>query len=195
MSSSDTIALFLVRLACEGKSSISFQDETLSVDFKQSQTTRTNRAFEIAAAAGFGSMLSSGTTQVTKQRLKHIALKVLQEARETNVAAHRSEDAFGQVAIACHIICNGDKFEKRTIQELAAITLNGMSGQFFEDAGYSGNLKLVLVSTLKLICMTPSAVSATFFKRFLMFSYLTTLPTDIFKACSSERVVTCLCRF
>ena len=169
MTSSDMIARFLVELACARKAILPLQGKPISVDFSQYPRTQTGKAIEIAAAAGFGSMLSTESMQVTKQRFKHIALKFIREARDveralldSTVNSNSSIDSFGLVAIACHIICNSNKFEKKMINDLSPIAVNGLSSCFLEGTeesiGYSATLKLVLASTLKLVCVAPSSV-------------------------------------
>jgi hypothetical protein len=177
--------MILVQLACEGKSSIP-SDKTrdpVELSFLSSELAA-NEAIEVASASAYGSMLYAEAYPLMKQRLTHVALKIIRAAyEEEHARAERGQTGnhgfpgVGLVVIASHIVCSSDisKLEKKALHQLSVITLEALSSRVFPvdestTLKFATVRKLVLSSILKLICVAPTSVR-TFFASVLLYMF------------------------
>jgi hypothetical protein len=211
---SDKVAIILVQLACEGKSLIPSDKarDPAELSFLSSDLAA-NDAIEAATASAYGSMLYAEAYPLMKQRLTHVALKIIRAAyEEEHARAERGQTRnhgfprIGLLVIASHIVCSSDisKLDKKTLHQLSVITLEGLSSRVFpvdesSTLKFAAVRKLVLSSILKLICVAPTSVriffvSVPFYTFPFWFTkiYASILITDFSKVCCRERLVTCL---
>jgi hypothetical protein len=171
-SAAANIALFLVDLACLGKTSVPVEVDFSKFDTVDSESLSTE--LEIAAASAYGSMLSvEAGSPFMKQRLTHITLKhvrsAFEEERDQAVSGIAVKPPrLGLLAIVCHIVCcsNVQKMESSTLRQLSTIAVEGLSSRVFSVGDSSDKLylkpmkMLVLASVVKLVSVAPASVSS-----------------------------------
>ena len=180
-STADKVALFLVELACELKAALPFTDEGQGMlDLTKldspdaSNDEKVSTSLKIATGSAFGSMLSvEGSTPLMKQRLVHVTMKYIRSTYDELCVQSNNGEAVtaprvGLLMIACHIVCcsNLQRLDKNAVRQLSTIIILGMSSWIFSAIDERNKpkpevtavKKMVLASTLKLICIVPTEV-------------------------------------
>jgi hypothetical protein len=172
-STADSIALFLVDVACEdGPTTIPFDLRGKKMSSTILKGPSEKMSLQIAAASGYGALLTvDGIKPLMKQRLSHVCLKSIKRIYDSECEQARLDQAVtapsvGQLLVVCHLVCANDlsKFDRKTTHMAATVTVEGLSSDLFRvGKKLSGNVvkarTLVICAVLKLICNAPATVN------------------------------------
>mmetsp|Transcript_4110 Transcript_4110/g.9913 ORF Transcript_4110/g.9913 Transcript_4110/m.9913 type:complete len:1275 (-) Transcript_4110:2478-6302(-) len=173
-STADTIAYFLMELACEGKATLPFCSEgrrfTISSLFDKPFV---QTAIRLCSSSAYGAiMMEDGMKPLMKQRLTHNFIKFMKKSYGSTNEYMKSSGSSetGLLMVVSNVICASDlsKFDQATTRLLATSLVRGFSSDLFQQSSQLESKlpleaakfrTLVISALLKMICICPTVVN------------------------------------
>lgn len=158
----DAVATFFVDIACQHKGSLHFAGECdVYLDITAFGDSANVTALALVAASLLGTVLSTKSPPLAKQRLTHISAKKLEaDVKDLSPQAGPSS---GVVAAAAHLICacKPQTMNANLLKSIARIAMSGLTPEALplDGGGLHAVKKLVLAAVLKLLAVAPTTIA------------------------------------
>jgi hypothetical protein len=168
----DTLAQFLLEIACHGKSDLPFNEGTTK--HFDSAAFDEQPSIQLSAASAYGSILAdSNLKPLMKQRLMYASFKFIKAAYEEERDQAKSGQIVkappvGLLLVVSHAMCHSDfaRLDRLILHQLCTLVIEGLASDLFESATLyekstfsMASKNLVLAAVLKVICVSPTVVS------------------------------------